>query len=169
LQDGPSFYVLRLLTTWNNRNTIKRAEQGVNLTQLYPQPIRRRSIMDGDTTTTSSTAQARNYRRRIARLVHGLEADGYLIGPNAARTGSWVKMPEFPRQKDVCGLMKVNIAFQKDETLKAYLMPWLIRNRPYHEWGERIARQPKSPRGVISEAAGFPLPPRTIDVCMPGA
>lgn len=114
--------------------------------------------MDGDTTITLSKTKDSTYRRQIARLVSRLEADGYLIGPDAKGTGYWVKMPEIHPDKDVCGLVKMNTAFHQDGALKAHLMPWLIKHRPYDAWERRIAHQPKRPRDVISEDAEFPLP-----------
>jgi hypothetical protein len=125
--------------------------------------------MDGDTITTSSKAKASTHRRRIARLVRGAEADGYLIGPNADGTHYWVKMPEFPREKDTDGWMKMRDALHENDELEAHLMPWLIRNKPFHEWEERIARQPKGRGVVLSKGAEFPTPPRASDARMPDA
>lgn len=80
--------------------------------------------------------------RRITELVRGLEADGYLIGADRDGSGYWVKMPNAPTP-DTCGLMKINDAFREDETLRPPLVRWLLEHRPYHEWSERIARQPQ--------------------------
>jgi hypothetical protein len=120
--------------------------------------------MDGVTTTTLSKAKASAYRRRIGRLVRALEADGYVIGPNAEGARYWVKMPEIPIEKDVCGMMKLNMALKDDAELRAHLIPWLIRNRPFHEWQQRISRQPKRPRVVVAEHADFLPPSRRTQV-----
>ena len=96
------------------------------------------------------TTEASN---RIADLVRGAEADGYLVGPDRDGTGYYVYLPHFPSQKDVDGWMKMRDAIYADSELEACLVPWLTKNRPYHEMEERIARQPKRP--VISEDEQF--------------
>lgn len=113
--------------------------------------------MDGTTTITFRKPRAISRARRLERLVRDLEADGYLIGPNRTGEYYWVKMAEIPTP-EVCGLMRLNYALRADEKLRAALIPWLIKHRPYDEWERRIERQLKRPRRVISEDAEFPLP-----------
>lgn len=97
--------------------------------------------MDGNTTITIRKAGTTNHRRRIAQLVRDLEAEGFLIGMNR-HDGYLVKMSEIPTP-EIDAQMRLNMALNEDEELRAALLPWLRQNRPYHLWDQQLATVPR--------------------------
>lgn len=85
--------------------------------------------MDGNTTTT------------IAQLVRDLEAEGFLIGMSR-QDGYLVRMSEIPTP-EIDAQMRLNMALNADDELRAALLPWLREHRPYHQWDQQLARLSK--------------------------
>lgn len=98
--------------------------------------------MDGTVNTTHSSAHSTNVQRKISQLVAGLENDGYLIGATRDGKRYYVEFPDGPTP-DVCGLMRLNDAKYKDPEIDAALIPWLRKNRPFHDLERRVLERRK--------------------------
>lgn len=67
---------------------------------------------------------------RVFALVHDLEAEGYRICASACGTAYFIRMSDW-QEPEVTALHRFGMALMADPRLKAGVLPFLLKHRPW--------------------------------------